>query len=161
MIEKFVQERAADLLVVGTSSRMGLGKVFLGSVAEELIRDSLCPVLTVGPHVTTLASSGVQCILCATDFSPASTHAVEFAVSLAEAYQAHLTMLHVLEGKLPTSLQYAIESSERRLRQALPSEMELPFAPGYALYDDPLFIVKQNTHALILYSFDPTTATIF
>jgi nucleotide-binding universal stress UspA family protein len=132
VIEEFVHKRAADLLVVGTSSRMGLGKMFLGSVAEELIRDSPCPVLTVGPHVTTLASSGVQCILCATDFSPASTHAVEFAVSLAEEYQAHLTMLHVLDGKLPTSLQYAIESSERRLRQALPSEIEeieLPFAP--------------------------------
>jgi nucleotide-binding universal stress UspA family protein len=133
VIEEFVQKRAADLLVVGTSSRMGLGKMFLGSVAEELIRDSPCPVLTVGPHVTTLASSGVQCILCATDFSPASTHAVEFAVSLAEEYQAHLTMLHVLDGKLPTSLQYAIESSERRLRQALPSEIELPFAPEHVV----------------------------
>lgn len=128
-IKESVSRYSADLLVVGTSSRAGLGKLVLGSVAEEVIRESPCPVLTVGPHVTTLASSGVQCIICATDFSPASTHAVEFAISLAEEYQAHLTLLHVLEGKLPTSLGFAVEFAERRLRQVLPAEGELPFKP--------------------------------
>jgi len=132
VIEEFVKQRAADLLVVGTSSREGLGKMFLGSVAEELIRDSPCPVLTVGRHVTTLASSGVQCIICATDFSPVSAHALECAVSLAEEYQAHLTMLHVLEGS-PTSLQSAIESAERRMRQALPAEVERPYKPEFVI----------------------------
>ena len=129
VVEKFAEERTADLLVVGTSSRMGLGKMFLGSVAEELIRESPCPVLTVGPHVTTLASSGVQCIICATDFSPASTRAVNFAALLAAEYQAHLTLFHVLEGRLSTSTQFAVEFTERRLREALPAEIELPFKP--------------------------------
>lgn len=129
VIKELVQKRAVDLLVVGTSGRMGLGKVFLGSVAEELIRESLCPVLTVGPHVTTLASSGVQHIICATDFSPTSTRAVEFAVLLAEEYRAHVTLFHVLEGRLPTSLQFAIEFTERRLRESLPAEIDLPFKP--------------------------------
>lgn len=129
VIKDFVTKYSADLLVVGTSSRAGLGRTVLGSVAEEIIRESPCPVLTVGPHVTTLASSGVQCIICATDFSPASTHAVEFAVSLAEEYKAHLTLFHVLEGRLPTSLQFSVEFTERRLRQSLPAEIELPFKP--------------------------------
>ena len=129
VVEKLVEDRTADLLVVGTSGRMGLGKAFVGSVAEELIRESPCPVLTVGPHVTTLASSGVQCIICATDFSPASKRAVQFAGSLAEEYQAHLTLFHVLEGRLPTSLPFAIEFAERRLREALPAEIELPHKP--------------------------------
>jgi nucleotide-binding universal stress UspA family protein len=136
VIEEFVKQRAADLLVVGTSSREGLGKMFLGSVAEELIRDSPCPVLTVGPHVTTLASSGVQSILCATDLSPLSARALEFAVSLAEEYQAHLTMLHVLEGRLPTPLESAVDSAERRMRQALPVEIELPYKPELVVETD-------------------------
>ena len=135
VVEKFVEECTADVLVVGTSGRMGLGKVFVGSVAEELIRESPCPVLTVGSHVTSLASSGVQSIICATDFSPASTHAVEFAVSLAAEYQAHLTLLHVLEGKLPTSLGLAVDFAERRLRQTLPAEIELPFKPEFLVKD--------------------------
>ena len=133
VVEKLVEERAADLLVLGTSSRMGLGKMFLGSVAEELIRESPCPVLTVGPHVTTLASSGVQRIICATDFSPASTRAVDLATSLAAEYQAHLTLFHVLEGRLSSSPKFAIEFTERRLREALPEEFELRFKPEFVI----------------------------
>ncbi len=72
VIEEFAHTYAADLLCVGTSSRAGLGKVLMGSVAEEIIRESPCPVLTVGPHVMALASAGVHRIVCATDFSPAS-----------------------------------------------------------------------------------------
>lgn len=139
VVEKLAEERSADLLVVGTKGRMGLSKVFVGSVAEELIRDSRCPVLTVGPHVTSLASSGVQSVICATDFSPVSTHAVKFGVSLAAEYQAHLTLLHVLEGKLPASLGLEVDFAERRLRQTLPAEFELPFQPE--------FVVKAGTVA--------------
>ena len=106
VIKNWVQAYSADLVVVGTSSRAGLGKVLVGSVAEEIIREAPCPVLTVGPHAMTLASAGIHCIVCASDFSPASLRAAEFAVSLAHQYEAHLTLLHVVEGSpqgLPAS----------------------------------------------------------
>ncbi len=37
----------ADLIVMGTHGRRGLSRVFLGSVAEKIVRLSLIPVLTV------------------------------------------------------------------------------------------------------------------
>ena len=37
----------ADLIVVGTHGRRGLGRAFLGSVAERVVRISKVPVLTV------------------------------------------------------------------------------------------------------------------
>lgn len=37
----------ADLIVIGTHGRTGVAKVFLGSVAERLVRLAPCPVLTV------------------------------------------------------------------------------------------------------------------
>lgn len=37
----------ADLIVVGTHGRRGLGRAFLGSVAERVVRMSKVPVLTV------------------------------------------------------------------------------------------------------------------
>lgn len=37
----------ADLIVIGTHGRHGLGHLFLGSVAEEVIRASSVPVLAV------------------------------------------------------------------------------------------------------------------
>ena len=35
------------LIVLGTHGRTGLGRLLLGSVAEHVVRQALCPVLTV------------------------------------------------------------------------------------------------------------------
>jgi|SRR5262245_4506396 len=37
----------ADLIVVGSHGRTGLERVLLGSVAERIVRNAACPVLTV------------------------------------------------------------------------------------------------------------------
>lgn len=39
----------ADLIVMGTHGRTGISHFFLGSVAERVVRESGCPVLTVRP----------------------------------------------------------------------------------------------------------------
>jgi nucleotide-binding universal stress UspA family protein len=41
------EDLSADLIVVGTHGRSGLGHLFLGSVAEHVVRASPVPVLTV------------------------------------------------------------------------------------------------------------------
>jgi nucleotide-binding universal stress UspA family protein len=41
------QEVHADLIVMGTHGRTGLGRLLMGSVAEQVVRQALCPVLTV------------------------------------------------------------------------------------------------------------------
>jgi len=129
VLTEFVHSRAADLVVVGTSSRAGLGKMFLGSIAEEIIREAPCPVLTVGPHVMVEASAGIHSLVCATDFSPGSLRAAEFAVSLAHDYQAHLTLVHVVEGVLKHSPHLATQLTEQRLHEMIPPEPELLYEP--------------------------------
>jgi nucleotide-binding universal stress UspA family protein len=50
-ILKLAQEEGADLIVLGTHGRTGLGRILLGSVAEQVVRRAACPVLTVKmPH---------------------------------------------------------------------------------------------------------------
>ena len=46
-IIRFAHERDVDLIVMGTHGRSGLQHVFLGSVAEKVVRHASCPVLTV------------------------------------------------------------------------------------------------------------------
>jgi nucleotide-binding universal stress UspA family protein len=41
------QERKCDLIVIGTHGRTGLGRLLMGSVAEQVLRKAQCPVLTV------------------------------------------------------------------------------------------------------------------
>lgn len=43
------QDLGADLVCIGTHGRGGLARMFLGSVAEMVVRHAPCPVLTVRP----------------------------------------------------------------------------------------------------------------
>jgi nucleotide-binding universal stress UspA family protein len=45
------REAHADLIVLGASVRAGLPRAFLGSVADEVVRQAPCPVLLVQPHL--------------------------------------------------------------------------------------------------------------
>lgn len=46
-IVKVAESTGADLIVMGTHGRRGMGHVLLGSVAERVVRLAPCPVLTV------------------------------------------------------------------------------------------------------------------
>jgi nucleotide-binding universal stress UspA family protein len=46
-ILRFARERDVDLIVMGTHGHTGLAHLFLGSVAEKVVRRAPCPVLTV------------------------------------------------------------------------------------------------------------------
>jgi universal stress protein A len=44
---RVAREQGTDLIVMGTHGRTGLAHLFLGSVAEQIIRHASCPVLIV------------------------------------------------------------------------------------------------------------------
>jgi nucleotide-binding universal stress UspA family protein len=41
------EQSKADLIVMGTHGRTGLGRFLMGSVAEQVVRRAPCPVVTV------------------------------------------------------------------------------------------------------------------
>jgi universal stress protein A len=43
----YASERHIDLIVIATHGRTGLSHVLLGSVAERIVREAPCPVLTI------------------------------------------------------------------------------------------------------------------
>jgi nucleotide-binding universal stress UspA family protein len=46
-IVRYAREQAVDLIVVGTHGRGPVGRAFLGSVAERVVREAPCPVMIV------------------------------------------------------------------------------------------------------------------
>lgn len=89
----------ADLLVIGTHGRSGFDRLVLGSVTEKVLRKAECPVLTVprrAPDAVPTAAVVFKRILCPVDFSDCSMHALNYATSLAQEADAHLTVLHVM-----------------------------------------------------------------
>ena len=129
VLGRVIAEHDIDLMVIGSHGRAGLGKLFVGSVAEEIFRRATCPVLSVGPNVSSKAAGEVrfQHIVFATDFSDDSLAALPYALSLAEEDQAQLTLLHVVEEPAAgiADLEEVKAFLMRRLQKLVPPEAEL------------------------------------
>lgn len=143
ILESAIEKQEIDLIVLGTRGRSGAAKFFLGSRAEEIFRRAPCAVLTIGPHVHGKLPRGGEFteILCATDFSPASTGAVTYAISLAQEFQARLTILHVIAQEKPGDLVHGAEleaSAGRLLRKSISAEAELWCDPHFAVEHGPI-----------------------
>jgi nucleotide-binding universal stress UspA family protein len=136
---RVAEQLPADLLVLGLHPDERLKHFLLGSMSEELLRRAPCPVMTVRQGVGPTAATGTPFhrILCATDLHAEASDVVSYAVSLAQALQAELTLLHVLE-RVPqfepgSAVQFSVaevhafrqglaEEARERLRAAVSDE---------------------------------------
>jgi nucleotide-binding universal stress UspA family protein len=144
VVSNLIKEKEIDLVVLGTRGRMGLGKTILGSVAEQILRQSPCPVLTVGPHVNLWSDEYAKMreILYATDLATDTPIAAPYAISLAQENQAHLVLLHVIEGLKagdPMDSPKVVDPKERKLQQLVTEQA--------GLWCDPTYIVEQGPAA--------------
>lgn len=94
-LEQVISHHNADVIVTGTRGRRGLRKLVMGSVAEEILRLSPVPVLTVHPEAGQTGPHEPRTILFPTDFSADSMRALAYALSLAQEFQACMVFLHV------------------------------------------------------------------
>jgi nucleotide-binding universal stress UspA family protein len=129
VLESLLEKNKVDLIVLGTRGRTGVAKLLLGSQAEEILRRSLCPVLTVGPHSQEITGGEKELheVLYASDFTPESQAAAPYAISMALALGAHLSLLHVLEEPGVGELVHPAEivsSSARLLSSLIPESAE-------------------------------------
>ncbi len=49
-IINYIENNGIDLVIIGTHGRKGLEKVMFGSVAEGVVGNAPCPVLTINPY---------------------------------------------------------------------------------------------------------------
>jgi nucleotide-binding universal stress UspA family protein len=96
-ILRYVEKTGADLLVVGTHGRRGLRRFVIGSTAEELVRLSPCPVLTIPSRAGAASPERAGPVLVPVDFSDRSVEAVSWARRWAALYGTSLDLLHVVE----------------------------------------------------------------
>jgi nucleotide-binding universal stress UspA family protein len=141
-VESVVEKEKIDLIVLGTRGRSGAGKFFMGSTAEEIFRMAHCAVLTVGPlsPEEPPRDSEFTEILYATDFSPESNAAASYAISLAQEFQAHLTLLHVIANAKPSELVRPadlVKCSEQILCKLVPPEAKLWCEPNFMVEQGP------------------------
>ena len=136
-VPHWITEHGIDLVIMGTHGRRGLQHFLMGSIAEAIFRNATCPVLTVGPHVTTRPYHGfkVESVLFPTDLGAHAEFAAQYALSVAEESDAKLTFIHVA----PIEKTFQLERATRQLRKIAPVEASESFRPDFvAKVGDPV-----------------------
>jgi nucleotide-binding universal stress UspA family protein len=135
VLAQMISEHGVDLVVAGTRGRTGVRKIILGSVAEDIFRQSPCPVLTVGPNISDQDPQiGPERILTATGFAPHSLLAVRYAVLLAQDLHSSLALLHVVTDPRQVNAEEKErlrKEREDRLRALIPGDVHLASPSGY------------------------------
>jgi nucleotide-binding universal stress UspA family protein len=100
---------SADLVVMTTHGRSAVGRFWLGSVADYLIRHLSVPLLLVRPHDTAPAWDSdplPRHILLPLDGTPLAEEMIEPAAAVAALTGAEFTLLRVLRPVLPSNIAY-------------------------------------------------------
>jgi nucleotide-binding universal stress UspA family protein len=96
IVESFVRDGEADVVIMGTHGRGLFARFFLGSVTHVLLRRLGVPVLTVCHASRPLE---FKRILFATDLGFDSFKAFRFSLDLAAATHSTLILAHVIDAK--------------------------------------------------------------
>lgn len=96
-IIEMADEISADCIVMSTHGLSGITRLLFGSVTEQVLRDSACPVLCVKPGEMPYNAGP---LLLATDLSVESLTAIPFATTLARQQNCELHIIVVIEDQL-------------------------------------------------------------
>ncbi|WP_178916079.1 universal stress protein [Natronomonas gomsonensis] len=130
----YTDEHSIDCIVIGTRGTSGLSRILLGSVAEQTLRESPVPVMTV--HEETVIDPDIGSILVPTDGSESAQTAVDQAGKLARSVDGTLHVIYVVEtgqvinGDRVRRLQEALEEiGEKALDLALEQVQSSTYLP--------------------------------
>jgi nucleotide-binding universal stress UspA family protein len=135
VVKAVVAEKKIDLIVLGTNGLQGPAKLLFGGYAEKIYRNALCPVLTVGPHASLSKCYGrfQSIVLAINPEMPATTDALHYAMTLARACGAYLTVASILPQSLGVHGEklYRLEEEKREqvMRLLVESQLALPHKP--------------------------------
>ena len=134
----WINQHGIDLIIMGTNGRSGLQHFLLGSTAEAIVRSATCPVLTVGPHVTTRPyhNFSVESILFPTDLGSHAEFGAQYALSVAQESCASLTFMHVV------TQDEAFQGARRGLVETTYQKLEKIAPPDAKEWCKPNFVVE-------------------
>ncbi|MEZ4769123.1 MAG: universal stress protein [Caldilineales bacterium] len=115
-IETMVTELDADLLVMSTHGRSGIGRFMLGSNASAAIQVSSRPVLLMRPQATTAAAPVVRKVLTPLDGSGFAERVLPWMLAVARVVDCEFILLAVPEVPEP-AMYGAMADAVEDLRQ--------------------------------------------
>jgi nucleotide-binding universal stress UspA family protein len=119
-------EKGAALIVVGSSHRSGLGRVFAGSVAESVLAGAPVPV-AVAPRGLAGSEDSIRIVGWGFDGSPEAHEALAWAADMAGRRRARLEVLavhpRIAFGGVSSAGAFGYQSADDTLRRTLEQQM--------------------------------------
>lgn len=89
------QEEQSDMIIIGTHGRNWIGRLWLGSVAENVIRQASIPVMIVPPKSN---PGSIEKVVVLIDPENAGSTPLDYALCLASDAKARLVILRMADG---------------------------------------------------------------
>jgi nucleotide-binding universal stress UspA family protein len=134
VICKTAESERADVIMMSTHGYTGYKHTLLGSTTERVIRYAPCPTFVIGAHIRSPRAT-FKNILVPVDFSRSTKPLIKFTQKFAKAYNARISLLHVVElplyppqeGPSMDSLKKEMQIQARRkiktLAKSIPAKM--------------------------------------
>jgi len=126
VIHNFVQHQGTDLVMLATHGRGPIRRFLLGSVAAKVLHDVSAAVWTGTAAILTNHTPQIpyRSVLCALDESEEAEGVLRFAAAFSTRYEAHLSLVQVVEMPPPTvEMDYSpykkdiLDAADVRLRE--------------------------------------------
>ena len=155
-----IEAEQIDLVVLGTSEPRGSKRLAFGPTAEQVMRKTPCPIMTVGPVAADLmrADEAGGPIVFATDFHSVTRKAIHLAVTYCKSSDLQLHCLHVL----PRTLQST--HGDHTLPEILTSALKHLVATSSVQIDKPVCRVtygSEISNAVVDYARQQEASLIF
>ena len=119
----------ADLIVLGTQGQTGAARLFFGSTAQRVLRETATPTLVVPPAASPIVRDdaagptlSIEHVIAAVDFSDTTAATVQAAARLAVRTGADLTLAHVVTEARALDRWTALLDAHQAQRTARASE---------------------------------------
>lgn len=124
-LHRLAEELEADAIVVGTSHRGTLGRVWAGSATEQVLHGAPVPVAVAPVDYAKREESAraLRRVGVAYDGSPEAKNALKQAVALAQAAGAQIVPISVVDLRTPTTIAYGYEKYVEAVRELVALEL--------------------------------------
>jgi len=123
------RETAAGLIVMSSRGQTGIRKMFFGSTAERVLRETPAPVLVTSPEQPPPGSledvaRHVKRVLAPVDLTPASSRQLTVAAGIAHALALPLLVAHIVEPVvIPMRVRMAMGGADAARRSAAADQL--------------------------------------
>jgi nucleotide-binding universal stress UspA family protein len=114
------QALSAEMIVLGTHASGGIEPFVLGSVADSVLRQAACDVLTLPVDLKCARDQiPMSTIVCGVDFSNESLNALNAAIDIARLADARVVLVHAIEWlaeeQPPDTVEFNVSDLRARL----------------------------------------------